>query len=70
MTKDNKIKEMKKRISCIKKFAEEMGYAINEENRDSLFNNYPYYSIKLVGTYDSVGSSFEWAWRLDTYEEL
>ena len=62
--------EIKQKIEIIKDFANKMDYAIKEAFYDDYFNNRPMYGIDLIGTSDSDGNPFGWAWYLDTQEEL
>lgn len=62
--------ETYKRLMIIRKFAEQMGYGINESDYTHCFNNRPCHSIELLGTCDSEGDPYSWAWYTDTWEEF
>lgn len=68
--KEKRETTMKKRIEIIKEFARQMGYETYEDDYMNYMNNRPCYCIELVGTSDSEGNSYAWAWYTDTYEEL
>ena len=59
---------MKEKIKIIKDFAKKMGYKTREYNYS--WNSRKCHSIELLGTSDSEGNPFEWAWYLDTEEEI
>ena len=61
---------MNKRIAIIKSFAWKMDYEILERYYNHCDTDRPCYSIELVGTYDSEGNPFAWAWYTDSYEEF
>ena len=61
---------MENRIAIIKDFANKMGYEIYESKYNHCYNDRPCYSIELIGTSDSEGNPFAWAWYLDTKEEF
>lgn len=58
------------RMEYIREFAKNMGYTVFEENYEHYDNNRPCHSIELVGTADSEGNSYSWAWYVDTWEEF
>lgn len=58
------------RMEYIREFAKNMGYTVFEENYEHYDNNRPCHSIELVGTADSEGNSYSWAWYTDTWEEF
>ena len=47
-----------------------MGYTTNETKYKHGFNNRLCYMIELIGTSDSEGEPYSWAWYLDTKEEV
>jgi len=59
---------MKEKIEIIKDFAKKMGYKTREYNY--IWNGRNCLGIELLGTLDSEGNPFEWAWYLDTKEEI
>jgi hypothetical protein len=61
---------MKERIAYIKDFAEKMEYEVKEYKYNHCDNGRPCLGIELIGTYDSEGEPFAWAWYLDTGEEF
>ena len=62
--------EAQKRIDCIRKFAKDMEYEVFEQDYIHCYNNRPCHSIELMGTSDSEGNSYSWAWHTDTWEEF
>ncbi len=61
---------MKERIAYIKDFAKKMGYEISEYKYTHCDNGRPCLCVELIGTCDSEGNPFVWAWYLDTEEEF
>lgn len=59
---------MKRKIEIIKRFAKDMGYEIEESRYN--YHNRPCYMIELIGTSDSEGNYYSWAWYIDKEEEI
>lgn len=68
--KEKRYLEAHKRMEYIRRFAKEMGYEAYMEEYESCFNSRPCVSIELIGTSDSEGNAFGWAWYTDTWEEF
>ena len=68
MKKENAKKIMEERIAIIKKFAQDMGYTVDEDTYKSCVNSRPMYAIYLNETSDGEGEPYGWAWYLDTYK--
>ena len=68
--KEQRELEMKNRIKIIKEFAEKMDYEISVHRYKAYGYGRPCKSIELIGTIDSEGNPFSWAWYLDTFEEF
>lgn len=58
------------RMEYIREFAKNMRYTVFEENYEHYDNNRPCHSIELVGTADSEGNPYSWAWYTDNWEEF
>ena len=59
-----------KRTEYIYRFAEEMGYETHVEEYHHCINGRPCIAIELIGTCDSEGNAYSWAWYTDTWEEF
>lgn len=68
--KDIKKAEMERKISVVKNFAKEMGYAITESTYYHSGNNHPIYLIELNEVWDKNRECYSWGWYTDTYEEV
>ena len=68
--KEKRYLEAHKRMEYICRFAKEMGYSTHMEEYNHSINNRPCVAIELVGTWDSEGNAYSWAWYTDTWEEF
>ena len=62
--------KVQKQLITIRRFAKEMGYKTCESNYEHPINNRQCHYIELLGTWDSDGEPFTWAWYTDTWEEV
>ena len=61
---------MEEKLRIIREFAKAMDYEINEYDYIHCRNKRKCHSIELIGTHDSEGDAFSWAWYLDTGEQI
>lgn len=62
--------EMLNKIEIICDFAKKMGYEAIVDQFRHIYTGRPVYSIELIGTVDSNGYPYCWAWYTDTWEEV
>ena len=66
---DKRKTEMFRKINIIKDFAKKMGYDYCISEYNNCDNGRPMICIEIIGTCDSEGNYYNWAWYTDTYEE-
>lgn len=62
--------EVFRKVKAVRKFAEEMGYDTDSWYYTHFDNDRPAFVIVLLGTFDSEGNPFDFAWYMDTGEEI
>ena len=62
--------EIYKKVKAIRKFAKEMGYTTDSYYYYPYDSARPAFAICLCETSDSEGNPYEWAWYMDTGEEM